>query len=384
MIRVRVRKKGRKFLSLFYVDPGTNREICRSAKTNDAKEAERAAARWEAELLDSRGVDGCGWDYFRERFEGEHLASLAKNSHGAYHCALDHFERIVKLSSVALVTNDHVSIVKGKLLSEGRPASSVTNILTHCRAAFKWAERIGMLRRAPHFTMPRIGKRKLMRGRAINDAEFQKMLTFCHVPYGKERAAEWRRLLELIRLSGLRLEETTIASWDAPPLQVFPDAKPYPHLLYYVEAHKAREDELAPITPPFTKWLRSVPKSARHGLLAPVHGLRGQVLEHDKIGRAITAIGEAAGIVVSAEGKFASAHDLRRAFGREWAQKVKPAVLQRMMRHRSITTTMAFYAHLESEDIGAALWDKVGGEVGGNGTSPDSQRSKKQRKKRRS
>ena len=48
-----------------------------------------------------------------------------------------------------------------------------------------------------------------------------------------------------------------------------------------------------------------------------------------RIGRIISEIGKRAGVVVrKAEGKFASAHDLRRSFGTRWAPRVKPATLQ--------------------------------------------------------
>ena len=56
--------------------------------------------------------------------------------------------------------------------------------------------------------------------------------------------------------------------------------------------------------------------------------------------------------------KFATAHDLRRAFGTRWAKKVMPAVLQRLMRHQSIGTTMKFYVGIEADDVAADLWAK--------------------------
>ena len=54
--------------------------------------------------------------------------------------------------------------------------------------------------------------------------------------------------------------------------------------------------------------------------------------------------------------KYASAHDLRRSFGSRWAPKVKPATLQRLMRHASIETTMAYYVDLDADDLAAELW----------------------------
>jgi hypothetical protein len=57
-----------------------------------------------------------------------------------------------------------------------------------------------------------------------------------------------------------------------------------------------------------------------------------------------------------AEGKYASAHDLRRAFGTRWARRVVPAVLQRLMRHANIETTMEYYVGLEADELAEELW----------------------------
>ena len=53
---------------------------------------------------------------------------------------------------------------------------------------------------------------------------------------------------------------------------------------------------------------------------------------------------------------FASADDVRRAFGTRWARLVKPAVLQAMMRHSSIETTLSYYVDLDADDIADELW----------------------------
>jgi integrase len=76
-----------------------------------------------------------------------------------------------------------------------------------------------------------------------------------------------------------------------------------------------------------------------------------------RAGRVISEIGKKAGILVNkADGKFASAHDLRRSFGTRWASRVKPATLQLLMRHKSIETTMKYYVCQDSDDVADELW----------------------------
>lgn len=55
--------------------------------------------------------------------------------------------------------------------------------------------------------------------------------------------------------------------------------------------------------------------------------------------------------------KFASAHDLRRSFGHRWALRVQPIVLQQLMRHESIETTMTYYVTQDAEAVADVLWE---------------------------
>jgi hypothetical protein len=54
--------------------------------------------------------------------------------------------------------------------------------------------------------------------------------------------------------------------------------------------------------------------------------------------------------------KNASAHDLRRSFWARWAPPVIPAVLQQIMRHESIETTMRYYVGQNSKATAKAIW----------------------------
>lgn len=57
--------------------------------------------------------------------------------------------------------------------------------------------------------------------------------------------------------------------------------------------------------------------------------------------------------------KYASAHDLRRSFGERWANRVMPHILQQLMRHEDIGTTMRYYIGRNAETTADALWDAV-------------------------
>lgn len=83
----------------------------------------------------------------------------------------------------------------------------------------------------------------------------------------------------------------------------------------------------------------------------PRDGRWEERLQTDWVSKLICKFGNLAKVKVAdgrrkrgAAPKFASAHDLRRAFGFRWSHRVLPPVLQELMRHSDIKTTMEFYA----------------------------------------
>lgn len=345
MIRVLIRQKTDRPLLLYYVDPDTGREVSRSAGTHDKGEAERAAALWEQELVRYRGPRNDGWEYFRDRFRDEHLATIGKRSVSSFGTALNHYWRLMKPATVSEVTTASVSQFQAKLLAEARPITSIRNYLTHLRAAMRWAAHVGLIDKAPHFKLPRQARQTFMRGRAVTLKDFRKMLRAC-------KDKRLRRLMRLVWLSGLRLSEALLLSWDSPPVLVNLEAEPYPQILYYAEGHKARRDEAVPMTPELARWLARTPRDKRTGLVAPI-GTK----QRRKATKRISAAGRAATVFVSAN-EAATAHDLRRAFATRMAQRVMPMTLQRLMRHADLTTTLRYYVGLSSVDAGRELWGR--------------------------
>ena len=83
-----------------------------------------------------------------------------------------------------------------------------------------------------------------------------------------------------------------------------------------------------------------------------------------KAGKVISTIGRLAGIKVNTDTrtnkvKYASAHDLRRAFGKRWAHRIMPTDLQTLMRHESIDTTLKYYVGQNAEGVADAVWKAV-------------------------
>jgi integrase len=206
--------------------------------------------------------------------------------------------------------------------------------------------------------MPKTGEAK---GRALSQAEFDAMLAATKQVRRRDPGV-WTRYLYGLWLSGLRLEESLILSWDREAPFCVDLMGRRPVFRIQAKAQKARRSEVTPLTPDFATWLSEVPEDERHGLVFKLPSLMDDTpLNLDRVGKVISDIGRKAGVVVNREsGKTASAHDLRRSFGTRWAKRVMPAVLQRLMRHANVATTMRYYVDLEAGEVADDLWDRFG------------------------
>jgi integrase len=355
MIRVFVRKKpDRDFYQLYYVDPFTGKDVTRSANTDNKALAEREAQNWETELTE-QGIGGgeVSWDVFRLRFTDEHLAHLAINTLKAYESSLNAFENAVgKPKSLSLVNPSLMSKLRTKLIANAGSVETAKKYMRHIQGALSWAETIGLIKKAPSFIgVPGSGK---MKGRPVTDKEFQSMIDNANVEkpgeFAKTTAVEVEKrifTMKSIWESGLRVGELSRCHWDSGPIRFDLDSGAYPQMIFSVGSHKSRRQEIVPMTPEFAALLRKrFPEGSR----------KGRVFDLAQPDRVISAIGVAAKIIVNEDGKCASAHDLRRSFATRWSYKVRPVILQRMMRHKSITTTLTYYVMQEADDVGAEIW----------------------------
>jgi integrase len=365
VIRVSVVKyPDRKFLMMRYVDPITGKSVARSTKATNHRDAERAAAKWEAELQAGtyHKPQNISWAEFRQRCEDEKLAALSPNTMQATIAAFNHVERLIHPKSLHVLTPQVLSQFQAKLRNEKMRETTIATHLRHLRAALGWAVSMSMLAKLPEIKMPKRAKGlTLMRGRPITGEEFERMLTA--VTSVRPRDAQtWIHYLNGLWLSGLRLEESLQLGWDEDsPLSIVLGGR-HPKLRIYAEAEKGHLDRLLPMTPDFAEFLMRTPPEKRTGAVFRIAGLQtGRPMTAKRICRIISKIGEKAGVVVNrSEDKFASAHDLRRAFGTRWASRVKPATLKLLMRHQSIDTTLKYYVAQDADEIADELWQEYG------------------------
>jgi integrase len=129
------------------------------------------------------------------------------------------------------------------------------------------------------------------------------------------------------------------------------------------EAEKGNRDRLLPMAPEFAEFLDATPADQRTGRVFKLDYRRkgrGKTIGMEWVSAVVSKIGKRANVVVNTEtGKTASAHDLRRAFGQRWAARVMPAILQQLMRHEDITTTLKYYVGSDAQATADVLWEAV-------------------------
>jgi integrase len=377
-IRVQVASYGAgRNLMLTYRDPITGKKVAKSSGTTNRRKAERAAGVWQDELRSGRYKPAAKitWADFRDRYEKERLATQSASSRKTAATAFNLVERILNPDRLSKLTTANMSVLIAKLRAEKLRDSTAASYLRTLKAAIRWAHRMGLLVALPQFDMPRAGDAK---ARPVTAEEYDRMLAKVAEVRPKD-AAVWSRLLTGLWRSGLRLGEALRLSWDTDAPFAVDLSGRFPAFAIEARAQKGRRDERLPMTPDFCQWLlEGTPEADRHGLVFNVPSLRdGQPMCSVKTGMVIGKIGEAARVVVAKDPetgavKYASAHDLRRSFGTRWAKQVMPAVLQRLMRHTSIGTTMRYYVGIEADDVAAGLWAKhrAAGNTFGN-TGPE-------------
>ena len=265
--------------------------------------------------------------------------------------------RMVRIEQTGDGTIRYRSTSAGEFLRD----KSIKSNLAHLKAALRWANRVGLLAKAPSIEMPKRAS-ETMKGRPVTAEEFDRMIDAVPKVVGEADAALWKRFLRGLWLSGLRISEALALAWDDQgSLRVDLTGK-RPMLWIPAALEKGNTERLLPITPDFAEFLFATPEDERTGFVFPLPLYKGERPPRYRASHIVASIGGKAGVKVSTQTKtggvkYASAHDLRRSFGERWAARVMPQVPRERMRHESVTTTMTFYVGRNAERTADAVWE---------------------------
>ncbi len=355
-----IRRDGRKNFEAEWKCPHTGRTRRRSLKTNIRREADRLAGRLELELKDeaATGIQ-ITWEDFRDRYEVEALTGLADNTAKKVSTVFNSIEKTIKPGLLTDLNEQVISRYVVSMRKAGRSEATIAGHLRHLKAGIQWAFDMKLIPSVPTIRMPKGSNKVGSKGRPITVEEFERIISKVPAIVGEDRAASWQHLLYGLWWSGLRLGEALKLHWTDETGFVVDRSGRFPMFRIAAEAEKGRKDRLLPMAPEFAQFLDRM-ETQRGYVFNPLR-LRETTdrpgLEF--VSRTIISFGESAAVKVADRGEkvvWASAHDLRRAFGFRWSQRLMPADLKDLMRHEQITTTEKFYLGQNAESRAANIW----------------------------
>jgi integrase len=343
------RKTGRTGFHFIWKDPRTGKRRTKASGESKKRNAERAAADFEDELNRRAAPDLILWEDFVFDYDRQVLKHAASGTAYAAYAAFKHFTAAVKCERLEQVPGLIGAFRLALLDNPNLAPTTQTGYLKHFRSAMNWAHEQGLLVDKVKIKMPPSPETE-MKGRPLTDVEYRLMLMTGLDLYGQTM----EDFLIGLWWSGLRRGEAMKLSWNRDDPFAIDQAGEYWRFRIRNGAQKSKRAQLAPMAPEFCEWLEG--RKHRKGLVFGPLGKKGERMRADTTGKAVSEIGEAAGIVTDeAVDRHATCHDFRRSFGDRWSRELSVVDLKAMMRHKSIDTTMKYYVGRDVDSISARL-----------------------------
>jgi integrase len=326
----------RPYPMLQWIDPETGRRKSKSAGTADEKAVEDARADLEYELTHGKYQEASRmtWERFRELFEEEYVGALRLNTRENYQSTLDLFEELCHPAKLRAINERTISTFAAAMRQrptrgrDGMLPSTIKVRLQFLHSALAWAVEQKLLAAIPMFPSVKVPKKK---PQPVPAESFERLLA-------KAPDQNMRSYLLCGWLAGLRLREAFYLEWEstgeAPYLDLARD-----RIVLPAEFAKAVEDQWLPLDPALKEVLVQLP---RHGKRVFRFVARdGRPVTEGAISDRVIRLAKRAGVRLSM-------HTLRKGFGCRYAGKVPAQVLQRLMRHANIKTTLDYYANIDA------------------------------------
>jgi len=284
------------------------------------------------------------WAAFRERFLEEYASGLRPGTRRNYGTTFDLFERLCGPRTLRGVTERTVSAFAGslrKLPGQNKGTMQASTIKVHLqalRAALNWAAGLKLIPQAPRFPTVKLSRK---RPQPVPAEAAEKLFAKAAGVHPELRAfllCGWLaglRLDEALKLERSQTDKAPWVDWQADRIR-FPAG--------FV---KGDADQLVPLDPTLRAELEGLPR----------HGPRLFRFERQDGAGLLARVSVSALVVRTAReaGVRLTMRSLRRGFGCRYAAKAPAQVLQLLMRHASINTTMDYYVNAEQAAIDLVL-----------------------------
>lgn len=328
--------RDRENLTFMWIDPDTNKRKSKSAGTSIPGVAEMKRTELEYELNHGlhQEASRMSWEKFRETFEAEYFPSCRPDTRKVFQTVFDHFERLASPTSLRSITARTISQFAaalhkqpGRLDKETWSPWTIKVRLQFLRTALSWAKQQKLIPECPAFPEVRVPKTK---PRPVPAEPFEKLL---------DKADDQLRAFLLCGwLAGLRRNEALLLEWEETESAPWLD---FGRRRIWLPAGfvKGVEDQWIPLDPVLAEVLFALPRQGRK-VFRFLSTMTGEPLTPSGMSLLITKLAKSAGVKLSMK-------TLRKGFGCRYAGKVPAQVLQKLMRHANISTTMDFYANID-------------------------------------
>jgi integrase len=309
-------------LALQWVDPATGRRRTRTAGTSDRTAAEQKARDLEYELRHGTFAEPSkmSWPDFVAAYTAEKLSGNRPATRVKAERVLRHFAKYGGVKRIADADERAVSRFIAGLRTREQATATIAGSLAYLAAALQWAEDQGFLPKRPKITLP---KYHAKRPRTISLIQFTSILDAAP-------SDVWRAFLWTAWHSGMRRTELLSLVWDQHTAAPWVD---FAAKRIWIPAafNKSNADQWIPLHRKLAAILKPLrqPSGPMFPLATP-----------DVVTQQFIKLAASVGVK-------ATLHDIRRTFGTRYAPIVPAHILQRLMRHSDIKTTLKFYADLD-------------------------------------
>jgi integrase len=222
-----------------------------------------------------------------------------------------------------------MSAVVARSGTAGTKPATIAGQLPYLKAALRCSLAQRFIPELPTIVMPKVPKKTFIL--TVTKEEFERLLDKCPND-------NWRAFLWTAWYTGMRRNEMLDLHWQdgAAPYVDFGRMRIRIPAAY----NKANADQSVPMKPELA------------AVLSPLRRPRGRVFDlaanPQLVSIKFRGIAKAAGVRVTL-------HDLRRSFGSRLAPKTSAAVLQQLMRHADIKTTLGFYVNIHDDALLEAM-----------------------------
>lgn len=336
-VKVWVQKfKDRSNLMLQWIDPDTGRRKSQSSETADEAKAEIARADLESDLNHGRyaAASRMTWEAFRELFEEEYFPNCRPETCKVYEHAFGLFEQVCSPKSLRSITERTISALAAGLRKlpgrgHGGPMEAITIKvrLQFLHTALAWAAEQKLIPKCPKFPTIKVPRKK---PQPVPAEAFEKLLA--------KAEGQMKAFLLCGWLAGLRRNEALALEWLESDKAPWVDSLRN-RIWLPAEFVKGVEDQWVPLDPQLKDALEALPRHGRK-VFRLLSRMTGEPLTPSGVSLEVTKLAKRAGVKLTMKA-------LRKGFGCRYAGSVSTHVLQRLMRHANISTTMAYYANVD-------------------------------------